>query len=1094
MAESYKSIAQFQDATVALAYEPVEKNATRYESEAQMESRLIAQLRAQGYGNPDIHSEAELIANLRTQLQRLNGYTFTDSEWKRLLEGELAKPNSDIVEKTRLIQDGDTAIALLLDDGTYKNIRLLDKRDIHRNYLQVINQYVPEGGSHDNRYDVTVLVNGLPLVHIELKRRGVDIKEAFNQINRYGRESFWAGCGLFEYVQIFVISNGTYTKYYSNTTRERRVKEAERGQKKGSRFNTSNSFEFTSYWADRSNRIIPDIEDFTATFFAPNTILNVLIHYCVFTVENTLLVMRPYQISATEAIIQRIGKATNYKEWGTTRGGGYVWHTTGSGKTLTSFKTARLATELDGIDKVMFVVDRKDLDYQTMKEYNRFEKDAVNGNKSTEALKRQLEDPKAKIIVTTIQKLAVFIKKYPGHAIYQSHCVIIFDECHRSQFGEMHRAISKNFKRYHMFGFTGTPIFPENATGGHGAVMTTEQLFGDRLHIYTILNAIEDGNVLPFKVDFVRTAKIRNSVDDEMVQAIDGGNIILAHDRIANITSYILEHFAQKTRQDKAYEFRRLMNIEAVSGRRHAQEDRRSMRVTGFNSIFAVQSIQAAKAYYEEFRNQQKDIPEAQRLKVGLIYSYGVNEAEMDGSMLDENSESTSMLDASSRDFLEAAIMDYNVMFGTSYDTSDREFESYYKDVSLRMKNKELDILIVVNMFLTGFDATTLNTLWVDKNLRSHGLIQAYSRTNRILNSVKTYGNIVCFRDLSKETDDAIALFGDKESKGLVLLRTFEEYLRGYTDSRGRYHVGYIQNVERLREQFPDFGREIQGEAQEKKFVELYNEILKQRNILTSFDEFEAVDPMTEREMQDYASTYQNLHDKYRGHKEKEAVDVNDDIVFEMELVKQIEINIDYILFLIEKYQESGYSNMEVVADIRRAVNASPSLRNKRDLIEDFIARLDPETDDVVGDWLEYVNGKRQEELDAIIREENLNPERTEAFVEQCFREGEVKETGTEVSGILPPMSMFSKDRTTKKSRVIARLKAFFQKYGDIGGFFAPKNERICPVCGAKMVPIVYGEPSAELFAKAERKEVILGGCCITGNDPQWGCPECYEQ
>jgi len=1034
MAESFKNVACFQDSTVALSYDPIPKNAFLYESEQQMEDRLIAQLKAQGYGNPDIHSEAELVSNLRVQLQRLNGYTFTDSEWKRFFEGELAKPNSDIIEKTRLVQDSDTAISLLLDDGSRKNIRLLDKKDIHRNYLQVINQYVPEGGSHANRYDVTILVNGLPLVHIELKRRGVNIKEAFNQIKRYGRESFWSGSGLFEFVQIFVISNGTYTKYYSNTTRERRVKESSKGEGKGSRFNSSNSFEFTSYWADSNNKIIPDIQDFTATFFSPNTILNILIRYCVFTVENTLLVMRPYQISATEAILQRIKKANNYKEWGTVKAGGYIWHTTGSGKTLTSYKTARLATEVDYVDKVLFVVDRKDLDYQTMKEYNRFEKDAVNGNKSTEALKRQLENSKTKIIVTTIQKLAVFIKKYPGHAIYQSQCVIIFDECHRSQFGEMHRAISKNFRKYYMFGFTGTPIFPENAQNSHGVVMTTEQLFGDRLHIYTILNAIEDNNVLPFRVDYIGTAKVKDCIDDEKVRAIDSGNIILARERISNITTYILEHFAQKTKQDKSYEYKRLLNIRDVARNRGVDEQKSSMRVTGFNSIFAVQSIQAAKAYYEEFKRQQSDLTEEQKLKVGIIYSYGVNEEECDGSMIDENSESTSMLDASSRDFLESAIQDYNVMFGTSYDTSDKEFESYYKDVSLRLKNKELDILIVVNMFLTGFDATTLNTLWVDKNLRSHGLIQAFSRTNRILNSVKTYGNIVCFRNLSQETDDAIALFGDKESKGLILLRTFAEYLHGYTDSKGKYHEGYLQTVERLREQFPDAGTHIVGETQEKAFIELYNEILKQRNILTSFDEFADVDPMTDREMQDYASTYQNLHDKYHTYREADSVDVVDDIVFEMELIKQVEINIDYILYLIEKYQKDGSSNKEIIADIKRAVNASSNLRSKRDLIESFIEKLNPESTSVVDDWLKYVSQKRDEELDSIITDENLNAEKARDYIAQCMRDGEVKETGTEISGILPPMSLFSKDRTSKKARVIERLKAFFQKYGDISG------------------------------------------------------------
>lgn len=1035
MVEQYKNIAEFQDATVAMTYQPIAKNATSYQSESQMEERLIAQLQAQGYDRPAIHTESELISNLRIQLQKLNDYTFSDAEWDRFFTTQLAKPNSDIIEKTKMIQESDTAIALQLDNGSYKNIRLLDKKDIHRNFLQVINQYVPDGGARENRYDVTILVNGLPLVHIELKRRGVDIKEAFNQIRRYGRESFWAGNGLFEFVQLFVISNGTYTKYYSNTTRARRVKEAS-STKKSSQYNTSNSFEFTSYWADRNNKIIPDIEDFTATFFSRHTLLNVLTRYCVLTVDNTLLVMRPYQISATESIIQRINKSTNYKEYGSIKGGGYIWHTTGSGKTLTSYKTARLATEIDGIDKVLFVVDRKDLDYQTMKEYNRFEKDSVNGNKSTEALKRQLESPTARIIVTTIQKLAVFIKKYPGHDIYGKHVVIIFDECHRSQFGDMHKAIVKNFKKYHIFGFTGTPIFPQNAQSNKGVLMTTEQTFGDRLHIYTILNAIEDGNVLPFKVDYISTGKkVKDTTTQELIEAIDSEEALMAPERIANVTKYIIEHFGQKTKQDRAYEFNRLMNIATVARKGGAQEDKRHTRITGFNSIFCVQSIPAAMRYYEEFKRQQDCLTDEQKLKVGLIYSFGVNEAESDGGMPDENSESTSNLDKPSRDFLEMAILDYNVMFGTSYDTSDKEFENYYKDVSLRMKNKELDILIVVNMFLTGFDATTLNTLWVDKNLKLHGLIQAYSRTNRILNSIKTYGNIVCFRDLSQQTDDAIALFGNKEAGGLVLLRSFEEYMKGFTDNKGKYHKGYEELVSILKDDFPNAGTAIVGEQEEKRFIELYNAILRQRNILTSFDQFAEVDPLTERELQDYASTYQTLHEKYRPNHDPNKTNVNDDIVFEMELIKQIEINIDYILFLIEKFKESGNQNVEVIADIRRAVNASANLRNKRELIENFLASLNPSADSVTAEWLAFIEQQKKEQLEAIITEERLNPDKTLDFIKLCFREGEVKETGTEITDILPPMSMFSKDNKRKetKNRVVEKLKAFFARFYDLG-------------------------------------------------------------
>ena len=1029
----YKNIAEFENATVAVSYVPISKAGTGYQSEQQMEERLIQQLCSQGYDHVPIHTEAELVANLRARIEELNGVTFSDTEWKRFFETEIARPSAGIVEKTKMLQESDTAISCLMDDGTKRNIRLIDKKNIFRNRTQVINQYVPEGGSRGNRYDVTILVNGLPMVHVELKRRGVNIREAFNQINRYGRESFWAGNGLFEYVQIFVISNGTYTKYYSNTTRERRVKEATKAAWSRSRSNTSNSFEFTSYWADAKNRNIPDIEDFTATFFSRNTLLNVLTRYCVFTVDRALLVMRPYQIAATEAIVHRVMKSTNYKEWGSTKGGGHIWHATGSGKTLTSFKTARLVSGMEGIDKVLFVVDRKDLDYQTMKEYNRFEENAVNGNRNTEILKRQLENPAISIMVTTIQKLSVFIKKNPFHDIYGKHVVIIFDECHRSQFGEMHAAIEKKFKKYHIFGFTGTPIFPQNATSRKGMILTTEQTFGDRLHTYTIMNAIEDGNVLKFKVDYNKTFKAADGIDDELVESIDREAVLLAPERIRNIVAYILEHFAQKTKQDKAYEFRRALNI-ADAVRKRVEEKSESTRLRGFNSIFATQSIEAAKFYYGEFKKQQEALPESKQLKVGLIYSFGANEAVSEDFEDEENSESTSGLDKSSRDFLDAAIDDYNKMFGTSYDTSDKEFENYYKDVSLRMKNKELDILIVVNMFLTGFDATTLNTLWVDKNLRLHGLIQAYSRTNRILNSVKAFGNIVCFRDLSKQTDEALALFGNRDAGGIVLLRSFNDYLNGYTDEKGKVHRGYYEMVDILRTDFPNAGRDIIGESEEKRFISVYNDILRLRNILSSFDEFEDADVMTEREMQDYASTYQDLHDKFAGENKAEKSDVIDDIVFEMELIRQIEVNIDYILFLVEKYKDSGNQDREIIADIRRKVASSPNLRNKKDLIESFIESLNPEADSVSDEWLQFIERAKKDELEAIIAEEGLKPAETVAFVNQCFREGEIKETGTEITRILPPMPLFTKagHSQAKKDAVIRRLKVYFDRFYDI--------------------------------------------------------------
>ena len=1029
----YKNVAEFEDSTVAISYKPIEKSGSGYQSEQQMEDTLIKQLQSQGYDYLPIHTETELIANLRMQLEKLNNVTFSDAEWKRFFETEIARPSAGIVEKTKMLQESDTAISCLMDDGSKKNIRLLDKKNIFRNTTQVINQYVPTGGSNENRYDVTILVNGLPMVHIELKRRGVNIREAFNQINRYGRESFWAGNGLFEYVQIFVISNGTYTKYYSNTTRERRVKEAAKQAWSHSKSNTSNSFEFTSFWADAKNRNIPDIEDFTATFFSRNTILNVLTKYCVFTVDKALLVMRPYQIAATEAIVRRVEKSTNYKEWGTIKGGGHIWHATGSGKTLTSYKTARLISNMDGIDKVLFVVDRKDLDYQTMKEYNRFEENAVNANRNTEVLKRNLENASIRILVTTIQKLSVFIKKNPTHDIYGKHVVIIFDECHRSQFGEMHAAIVKKFKKYHIFGFTGTPIFPQNATSRKGMVLTTEQTFGDRLHTYTIMNAIEDGNVLKFKVDYNKTFRAAEGITDELVENIDREAVLLAPERIRNVTAYILEHFAQKTKQDKAYEFRRTLNITETI-RKHAVEKADSTRIRGFNSIFATQSIDAAKLYYAEFKKQQEALPESKRLKVGLIYSFGANEALDEDFEDEENSESTSGLDQSSRDFLDGAIADYNKMFGTSYNTSDKEFENYYKDVSLRMKNKELDILIVVNMFLTGFDATTLNTLWVDKNLRLHGLIQAYSRTNRILNSVKAFGNIVCFRDLSQQTDDALALFGNRDAGGVVLLRSFNDYLNGYTDAKGKEHKGYFEMVEILRDDFPNAGRDIVGEEEEKRFINVYNAILRLRNILTSFDEFADSDVMTERELQDYASTYQDLHDKLSDKDKAEKSDVLDDIVFEMELIRQIEVNIDYILFLVEKYKESGKQDREIIADIRRKVSSSPNLRNKKDLIESFIESLNPNADSVTEEWLRFIEKARQQELESIIQEEGLKAEETISFINKCFRDGEIKETGTEITKILPPIPLFTPagNSQEKKASVIRRLKAFFERFFDI--------------------------------------------------------------
>ena len=1034
----FNIVAETNENTVVTEYEPVKVRADQYQSEAALEKEFIRMLCDQGYEYLSIHTEKDLIANLRTKLEELNNYKFSDTEWHQFFHSAVANPNEHIVEKTRKIQE-DNVQVLKRDDGSSKNITLIDKQNIHNNRLQVINQYVigKEGGaSYDNRYDVTVLVNGLPLVHIELKRRGVAIREAFNQINRYQRDSFWAGCGLYEYVQIFVISNGTNTKYYSNSTRFNAIKDA--NASKGKKGKTSNSFEFTSFWADANNRVIPDLIDFTKTFFAKHSILNILTKYCIFTSENMLMVMRPYQITATERIINRIEIANNYKKYGSIEGGGYIWHTTGSGKTLTSFKTARQASYLPFIDKVLFVVDRKDLDYQTMKEYDRFEKGAANSNTSTAILKKQLENPNARIIITTIQKLATFIKKNPGHDVYQKHVVIIFDECHRSQFGDMHTAIVKNFKKYHLFGFTGTPIFSVNA--GHAKnpeFFTTAQTFGDRLHTYTIVDAINDKNVLPFRVDYIKTMDVDEDIDDEMVWDINREKAMMAPQRISLVTKYILDHFDQKTyRGDKTYDYSTLMNVaEVASADRGAVEEiKKKQRVSGFNSIFAVASVPMAKLYYEEFKKQMSADP-TKKLRIATIFSYGANEEESDGILDEENSEDTSALDKPSRDFLEDAIKDYNEMFHTNYDTSSDKFQNYYKDVSLRMKNKELDLLIVVNMFLTGFDATTLNTLWVDKNLKMHGLIQAFSRTNRILNSIKTFGNIVCFRNLQKRVDSAISLFGDKNAGGIVLLNSFNDYYYGYESVDGKQMPGYADMMEELKEKFPLSEPQIIGEQNQKDFISLFGAILRMRNLLSSFDEFIGKELITERDLQDYLGRYQDLRDEWKRRREQgESTDIIDDIVFEIELIKQIEINIDYILMLVKKYHDTHCEDKEVLITINKAIDASPELRSKKSLIKTFIAGIN-EVVDIMAEWHDYVVAKREEDLENIIKEEKLKPEETRKFLENAFHDGEIKTAGTDIDKLMPPVSRFGGGkRAEKKQGVISKLKNFFEKYFGIGG------------------------------------------------------------
>ena len=993
----YEPIALSNESTVVAEFVP--EHAAReaaYQSEAELEKAFIRQLQVQAYEYLPIASEAELIANLRGQLEKLNRVEFSDAEWERFFSACVAGANDGIVEKTARIQE-DHIQVLKRDDGSTKNIYLLDKQNIHNNSLQVINQYEVEG-RRANRYDVTVLVNGLPMVHVELKRRGVDIREAFNQINRYQRDSFWAGCGLFEYVQLFVISNGTLTKYYSNTVRDGHLAK-QRGKR--SRQKTSNSFSFTSWWADAKNRPITELAGFTKTFFARHSLLNVLTRYCVFDVDRKLLVMRPYQIVAAERILQRIGTATNHRQLGSIAAGGYIWHTTGSGKTLTSFKAAQLARGLPGIDKVLFVVDRKDLDYQTMKEYERFEKGAANSNTSTAVLQKQLEDPNACIIVTTIQKLSRFVAKNRKHPVYELHVVVIFDECHRSQFGDMHAEITRVFKRYHLFGFTGTPIFADNAgTSGNPLRRTTEQAFGDKLHTYTIVDAINDKNVLPFRIDYINTIKASPRIKDKQVSAIDTERALLAPERIAQIVGYIREHFDQKTKRSASY--------------RHD-----GRRLTGFNSLFATASIDAAKRYYAEFAAQQKELPPAQRLKIGLIYSFAANEEEADGLLGEEEFE-TEGLDQGSRDFLDAAIADYNTLFGTSFDTSADKFQNYYKDLSQRLKKRELDLAIVVNMFLTGFDATTLNTLWADKNLRAHGLIQAYSRTNRILNSVKTYGSIVSFRNLEQETNDALALFGNKDAKGIVLLKPYAEY-----------YEEYQTRVTELVEKFP-LDKAIIGEAAQKAFIKLFGAILRLKNILTAFDDFAGNEILSEREFQDYQSLYLNLYAEFRSTSDAEKESINDDVVFEIELIKQVEINVDYILMLVERYLKvkGRGQDKEIRAAIERAINASPGLRNKKDLIEQFVdsvttkARVDAQ-------WQAFVAARRADELERIIAEENLNAEETRDFIDNAFRDGAIPTAGTAITKILPPVSRFAKNNghAIKKQTVLDKLAAFFERY-----------------------------------------------------------------
>ncbi|EAI2893200.1 type I restriction endonuclease subunit R [Campylobacter upsaliensis] len=990
--KSLKLLAQNTTSTIAVEFTPSKRQNSSYQSEAQLEKELIATLQAQGYEYAKITDEKSLESNLRTKLEELNSTTLSDTEWRRFFAQVLSRANASIVEKSVLIQE-DYIQPLERDNGSIINFKLIDKADIHKNSLQVINQYEATTPTRSHRYDVSILVNGLPLVHIELKRRGVSLKEAFNQINRYGRESFFSGSGLFEFVQIFVISNGTQSKYYSNTTRDLHIK-TKQGIKTTK---TSNSFEFTSYFSDEKNTIIDDLIDFAKTFFARHTLLNILCHYCVLDVDRKLLVLRPYQIAACEKILQQIAISYHnkfYEKSSEQKSGGYIWHTTGSGKTLTSFKTAQLVSKIQEIAKVLFVVDRKDLDYQTMREYDRFQKGAATGSKSTKELQSRLNstDKNHKIIITTIQKLSRFIAQAEkDHTIFNEHIVMIFDECHRSQFGQMQKDIAKAFKKLYLFGFTGTPIFAANALGFE----TTERVFGACLHRYTIIHAIRDHNVLPFRVDYHTTTKDTTQITDE---------ILLNPTRIEHITRYILDHFTTHTKRNaKSYN---------LNGK----------HTKGFNALFATQSIPMAMRYYEEFQAQQASLPESKALKIGIIYSYAPND-----ELEEENSEDTTALPKSQRDFLDAAIDDYNAIFKCRFDSSADNFQNYYKDFSQRLRDKDLDLAIVVNMFLTGFDATTLNTLYVDKSLRYHGLLQAYSRTNRILNSVKSFGNIIAFRDLSKATDDALTLFSDENAKGIVFLRSLEEYLQGYTDENGKEHKGYNELLQELTDTFPleSFRQATLKTSQKKHFLSLFGELLKLRNILEIFDDFS--DLLNDRDKQDYQSHYISTYEELRKDKDEQESTL-DEVEFEVELLAQVEVSIEYILELIAKYHKDQATNYE---PILKLLDSSLSLRSKKELFLRFIDSLHTQSN-VAKDFSTYIKTHKNNALQDIINTLNLDPKKTKEFMQDSFERGELRDYGRAFDEILPPSPLFGKgaEQTHKvREKALEKLQAFFELF-----------------------------------------------------------------
>ena len=1031
MMADYKTIAESKNFIVLDKYTPEWKVTESYQTEAQLERELIQDLINQGYEHlPEVNNPEAMLANVRVQLQTLNGVEFSQGEWKRFVETYLDKPSDTIVDKSRKIHD-DYIYDFVFDDGHIKNIYLVDKKNIVRNKVQVIKQF-EQTGSHANRYDVTILVNGLPLVQIELKKRGVAIREAFNQVHRYSKESFNSEHSLYKYLQVFVISNGTDSRYFANTTQRNK-----------------NSYDFTMNWAKADNSLIKDLKDFTATFFQKHTLLKVLLHYSVFDVSDTLLVMRPYQIAATERILWKIRSSFEAKTWSKPEGGGFIWHTTGSGKTLTSFKAARLATELEFIDKVFFVVDRKDLDYQTMKEYQRFSPDSVNGSPSTAGLKRNINKDDNKIIVTTIQKFNNLMKSKDDLAIYNKQVVFIFDECHRSQFGEAQKNLKKKFKRYYQFGFTGTPIFPQNALGAE----TTLSVFGRELHSYVITDAIRDEKVLKFKVDYndVRPTfkDIETEYDEKKLSALENKLALLHPERIREISQYLLNTFRQKTHRMQA------------GGK-------------GFNAMFAVSSVDAAKLYYESLNQLQAGSENP--LKIATIFSFAANE-EQDaiGDIVDESFE-VSAMNSSAKEFLSAAINDYNVFFKTNHNVDSEGFQNYYRDLAKRVKNKEIDLLIVVGMFLTGFDAPTLNTLFVDKNLRYHGLIQAYSRTNRIYDATKTFGNIVTFRDMEKATIDAITLFGNANTKNVVLEKSYKEYMEGFTDvTTGEARRGFIEVVNELEQRFPDPAN-IEKESDKKAFAKLFGEYLRVENILQNYDEFaslkalqhvdlndpEAVEAFktehylddkkltelqtihlpTERKVQDYRSTYNDIRDWLRcqndASDEEQSTISWDDVVFEVDLLKSQEINLDYILKLIFEHNKKNKSKVDLVDEVRRVIRGSLGYRAKESLVVDFINQTDldriGDSASVMDTFFAFAQAEQQREAEELIHAESLNAEEARRYITTSLKREYASDAGTELSSILPRMSPLNPQYLTKKQNVFEKISAFVEKFKGVGG------------------------------------------------------------